>query len=80
MAPKHVLVPHRAHSFIVNVQPISSTAAVSVRVEHVDRIVSAACGLAVVVKHPIKLVVHRLRIFPGSGCHDFWNDRAAKDS
>jgi hypothetical protein len=41
MALKHVLMPHRAHIFIVNVQP-RLPAAVSVRVEHVDRIVPTA--------------------------------------
>jgi hypothetical protein len=65
MAPKHVLVPHRAHSFIVDVQPRFHTATVSILVEHVDRIVTAAWGLAVVVKHPMKLIVHGLRRFPG---------------
>jgi hypothetical protein len=79
MAPKHVLMPHLLHSFIINVQPTFPTVAVSVRVEHVDRIVSAVCGLAVVVKYPIQLVVSRLR-FPSNGCHDFWTDRATRDS
>jgi hypothetical protein len=49
MAPKHVLVPHRANNFIVNVKPNFPATAVSVRVEHVDRIVPAARELAVVV-------------------------------
>jgi hypothetical protein len=71
MAAKHVLVPRSAHSFIVNMQPSFPTTAVSVRVEDVDRIVPAACGIPVVVKHPIKLVARRLRRFPGNGCHDF---------
>jgi hypothetical protein len=68
---KHILGPHSAHSFIVNVQP-SFLTTVSVWVEHIDRIVPGAWGLAVVVKHPIQHVVHRLRRFPGNGCHDFW--------
>ena len=63
MLSKHDLVPNRTYSFIVNVQPNFFTTAVSVRVEHVDRIVPVACRLAVVVKHPIELVVHRLRRF-----------------
>ena len=54
MAPKHIIVPHRAHSFIVNVQPTFPTTAVSVWVKHVDHIVSAACGLAVVVKNTME--------------------------
>jgi hypothetical protein len=56
MAPKHVLLPHRAHSFIVNVQPTFPTTAVPIRVEQVNRIMSAGRGLAVVVEHPIELV------------------------
>jgi len=71
MDPKHVLVFHRAHSFIIDVQPSFPTTAVFVPVEHVDRTVPAACGLTVVVKHPMQLVVHRLRGFPGNGCDDF---------
>jgi hypothetical protein len=72
MAPKHVLVPHYTHSLIVNAQPGFPTSAVSVRVEHVNRIVPATRGLAVVVKHPMKLIVNRLSRFPSNGCHDFW--------
>jgi hypothetical protein len=79
MASKDVLVPHRTHSFIVNVQPSFRIIAVSVRVEHIDRIVPAICRLAVVVKNPIQLVMHRFRRFPGNGCHDFWTDQATKD-
>ena len=70
IAPKHVFVPHHAHSFIIDVQPTFPTTAVFVWVKHVDRIVSAACGLPVVIKHPIQLVVHRLRRCPGNGCRD----------
>jgi hypothetical protein len=66
MRPKHVLMPHRPHSFVVNVQPTFPTTTVFVRVEHIDCIVPAAGRLAVVVKHPIKLVVCRLRRFPGN--------------
>jgi hypothetical protein len=43
--------------------------------EHVDYIVPAASRLAVVVKHPIQLVAHRLCRSPGSWCHDFWKDK-----
>ena len=60
MAPKQVLVPHRAHSSIVNSQPSFPATAVSVLVEHVDRIVTAACGLAVVEEHPIERIVRRI--------------------
>ena len=69
--PENVPVLHSAYSFIVNMQPSFPTTAVSVRVQHVDRIVSTACGLAVVVEHPIQLVVRRLHKFPRNGCHDF---------
>ena len=78
--PKHVLVPHRAHSFIVNVQPNFPATAISARVQHVDCIVPACCRLAMMVKHPIELVAHRLRKFPGNRCHDFWTDSARNDS
>jgi hypothetical protein len=63
MRPKHVLVPHRPHSFVVDVQPSFPTTTVFILEEHIDRIISAARGLAVVVKHPMKLVTHRLRRF-----------------
>jgi hypothetical protein len=78
MALKHVLVPHRAHSFIINVQPCFSSTAVSVRVEHVDRIVPAVCGPTVVVKHPMKFIVHRLRRFTHIRYHDVWTDRGTR--
>jgi hypothetical protein len=58
--PKHVLVLHRALNLIVNVQPSFPTTTVFARVEHVDRIVSAARGLAVMVEYPIELVVRGL--------------------
>ena len=80
MASKQVLVPHHAYSSVVNSQPSFPTTAVSVWVEHVDRIVTAACGVAVVVKHRIKLVVRWPRRLPGNGRHDFWTNRAVKDS
>jgi hypothetical protein len=74
VAPKYVLLPHRAQSFIVDAQPTIPTAAVFVRVEHVDRIVPAACRSTMVVKYPIQLVVYRLCGFPGIRYHDFWTD------
>ena len=80
MGPKHVLVPHRAHSFIVNVQPSFRTTAVSVLVEHVNRIVPADDGVAMMVKYPIEPVVCWLRRFPKNGCHVFWTGRATRDS
>jgi len=45
-----IIEAHLIHSFIVDVQP-SFPATIPVRVEHVDCIVSAACGLAMVVEH-----------------------------
>jgi hypothetical protein len=68
-------MPHRAHSFIVDVQPTFPIISVSVRVEYVDRIMPISRGLAVVVKHPIQLVMHRLQGFPGNWCHDVWTQR-----
>jgi hypothetical protein len=79
MAPEYILMPHHAHSFIVNVQPAFPTTAVSVRVEHVDSIVSAASGLAVVEKHAIQLVSRRLHRLPSNRCRDFWTDRAVRN-
>jgi hypothetical protein len=76
MDPKYVILPHRVHNFVVNVQPSFLTIGVSSRVEHVDRIVLAARGLAMVVKHPMELVVRRLRRSPCNRCHDFWIERA----
>jgi hypothetical protein len=55
--PKHVLVPHRAHNFIVNTQPSFPTTAISLRMKHIDRIMPAACGLAVVVEYSMELVM-----------------------
>ena len=78
MVPRRVIMLHR---FIVNVQPSFPTTTVSIWMEHVDRIMPTAYGFAVVVKHPIELVVRsRLRRFPRNGCHDFWTDRATRDS
>jgi hypothetical protein len=79
MAPKHVLMPHRPHSFIVNVQPSFPSIALSVRVEHVDSIVSAVCRLAVVIKHSVQLVVRRLHGFSSNRYHDFWNNIERKE-
>ena len=67
---------HSAHIFVVNVQPSFPTTAISFRVQHVDRIVFAASGLAMVVKHPIQLVVRWLHRFPGNRCHDFCGPHA----
>ena len=80
LSPKHVLVSHHAHSVVVNVQPNFCITAVSILVKNVDRIVSAACRLAVMIEYTMKLVLHRLRRFPGDGCHDFWTDRDMRGS
>jgi hypothetical protein len=53
MDPKHVLVSHRANSFTIDVQPTSHSTAVSAPVEHVDRIVPAARGVAMMIEHTI---------------------------
>jgi hypothetical protein len=49
MTPKYVLVPHSTNSFIFNVQPSLPTTTVSVWMEHVESIVPAASGFAVVI-------------------------------
>jgi hypothetical protein len=77
MAPKHILMSHRAHSLVVDVHPSIPTTDVSVRVEHVHNIVPVACRVSIVVKYPIELVVRRLRRFPGN---DVWTDQATNDS
>ena len=51
MSPKHVLMPHHTHRFVVNVQPNHSIATACVRMEHVDCIMPVTCGCAVVVEH-----------------------------
>jgi hypothetical protein len=60
--PEHVPMLHRAHCFIINVQPNFPCVAVSVLVENIHRIVPAACRLAVMVKHSIELVMRGLRV------------------
>jgi hypothetical protein len=80
MAPKQVLVLNRAHNFIIDVQPSFPTITVFVPVVHVDRILPATCGLAVVVKYPIELVPYRIRRFLGNKCHGFWTERATGHS
>jgi hypothetical protein len=77
MAPKHVLVPHRAHRFIIDVQASPSLLAPG---EHVDRKVPTTCGLAVVVKYPIELVLYRIHKFPDNRSHGFWTERATRSS
>ena len=67
MALEHLLVPRRAHSFIINVQPSFLTIVVSVPVEHVNRIAPAASGPVVVVKHSMELIVRWLRRFLNNG-------------
>jgi hypothetical protein len=51
---KHVLLPHRTHNFIIDVQPSLFMATMCVRVEHVHRRMPFACGHAVVVEHSIE--------------------------
>ena len=80
MAPKHVLMLHHLHDFIVNVQPRFPAAAVPITVKHVDRVVPTACRLAAMVKYPMKLVVYLLRRLSRYGCHDLWTDREMSDS
>jgi hypothetical protein len=60
MLPENVLMPHRAHCFIIDVQPTFPFVPVSVRVQNIDRIVPAACRFAVMVEHSIELVMRWL--------------------
>jgi hypothetical protein len=60
MTPRHALVLHRAHSFIFKVQPSITTDPVSIRIKHFGCIRPAEWRHAVVAKHPMKLVVHRI--------------------
>lgn len=82
VSPENVLVPHRTHSLIVDVQPSFATivaaaprAAVTVRVENIERIMSATCRHAMVVEHTIERVARGLRGWSGSRCHDICTDR-----
>ena len=78
VSPENVLVPYRTHCLVIDVQPSFSTsiaataprAAITVRVEHIKRIVSAACRHAMVVEHPIERVARGLRGGSGSRCHN----------
>ena len=80
MSSKHVLIPHRTHTFIVDVQPTLSTATVCVRVEHVNRIMPSTCRPAVVVEHSIERVLCRQRWLSGTGCHYVWTNQPAINS
>jgi hypothetical protein len=60
MLPEHVLVLHRAHCFIIDVQPDFPCVAVTVRAKDVHRIVPAACRFAVMVEDSIELVIRWL--------------------
>jgi hypothetical protein len=43
IAPEHVLMSHRIHYFIIDVQPNFPCVAISVLVKNVDCIMPAAC-------------------------------------
>ena len=82
MSPENVLVSHRTHHLIIDVQPSFATtiatsprAAVAVRVKYIKCIVSAACRHAVVVEHTIERVARGLRRRSGSRCHDICTAR-----
>jgi hypothetical protein len=68
--PEHVLMSHRAHCFIIDVQPNFPCVTVSVLMKNIDRIVPAIRRLAVMVEHPTKRVIRRFRRLSGSGYHD----------
>src|SRR6267154_3020499 len=63
---------HRAHHFIVEMKPSFPTAAISVWVKNIDRIVAAVCRLTVMVKHCIEPVMRCLYGSLGSGYHNIW--------
>jgi hypothetical protein len=86
ISPKHVLVAHRAHRLVVDVQPGFASAAtiavvvaagapshtaVPVRMEHVEGIVSTTSGGAVMIEHAVECVACGSS---SGGCHDVWND------
>jgi hypothetical protein len=70
MLPEHVLMSHRAHCFIIDVQPNFPCIAVSVLMKNIDRIVPATRRLAVMVEHPTERIMRRFRGLLGSGYHD----------
>jgi len=79
VSPENVLVLHHTHRLIIDVQPsfttiitTASRATVTVRVEHIERVVSAACGRAVVVEHTIEHVAGGLSGSSRSRCHDIY--------
>jgi hypothetical protein len=55
--PEHVLVSHRAHRVIIDVQPNFSCVAVSVRLKNVNSIVTAARRFAVMVEYSIEFIM-----------------------
>ena len=67
MPPEHVLMSHCAHYFIVNVQPNFPCVAVSVLMKNIDRIMSAISRLAVMIEHPTKRIMRRIRGLPTVG-------------
>jgi hypothetical protein len=70
LPPEHVLMLHRTHRFILNMQPSFPAAAVPVRAENINRIVPAAHRLAVMVEHSIQLVMHWFCGLSDTGYHD----------
>jgi hypothetical protein len=60
MHPEHVLISHRGHCFIINVQPNFPCVSVSVPVKNIDGIVPASCRFAVMIEHSMELVLRWL--------------------
>ena len=60
IAPEHVLMSHRFHYFIIDMQPNFPCAAVSVLGKNIDCIMPATCRFAVMVKDSIELVMRWL--------------------
>jgi hypothetical protein len=77
VSPENVLVPHRSHGLIIDVQPSLTTTvatapctAITVRVEYMQRIVSTARGHTVVVEDTIERIARGLSGSSGSRGHD----------
>lgn len=82
VSSKNILVPRHIHRLIIDVQPSFTTtvattpcAAITVRVEYMERVVSTARGHTVVVEHTIERVARGLSGSTGSRGHDIYTGR-----
>ena len=79
---EYVLVPHRAHRLVVNMQPRLTAAtagspgttgiATGVRMKHIDGVVASASGDAVMAEHAVESIASRV---PTGRCHDLYRER-----